>query len=167
MVNGTGPTPCIGMVIGEAPGAQEERLGVPFIGPSGEKLNEALEAAGWDRDKLFITNLYKFRPPGNRQPTEEEIAEHRIYLLDEFQRVMPSYVLLLGNTAAREFIDPNYRGTRDHGQWIFRLTEGERTWFLPTYHPSYVLRNRGRIEDAFFADVRTFVCALVGQDIPA
>jgi uracil-DNA glycosylase family 4 len=166
-VYGVGPVPCIGMVIGEAPGAQEERLGRPFVGPSGQKLEEVLRAAGWEKDDLYVTNIYKHRPPNNRPPTKEEIANHELHLLDEMQRVLPQYVLLLGNTACRQFIRPDYKGMRDHGDWHFRLIEGERRWFLPTFHPSFLLHRRdSSLEELFAADVQKFVDALRGQNPP-
>jgi uracil-DNA glycosylase family 4 len=73
---GEGPKPCDVMIIGEAPGETEDKLGRPFVGKAGKRLDEALIAAGLKRDEVYITNIYKFRPPNNRKPTPEEIVEH-------------------------------------------------------------------------------------------
>jgi uracil-DNA glycosylase family 4 len=91
------------MIIGEAPGETEDKLGRPFVGKAGKRLNEALIAAGLKRDEVYITNIYKFRPPNNRKPTLEEIVEHWPYLSIELDEVKPRFVLLLGNTALETF----------------------------------------------------------------
>ena len=159
LVWGEGPVPCVGMIIGEAPGAEEEKLGRPFVGASGRLLNEALEAAGAKRENFYITNVYKTRPPANRTPTDDELNDHFLYLDDEFRDVDPRKVLLLGGTAAREFYGDEYGGiTRRRGKWE-GLLEGPH--YLATFHPSYVLRGKGREE--FFADVKEFVYACLQQ----
>lgn len=154
LVMGEGPVPCTAMIIGEAPGATEARLGRPFVGPSGDLLEEALNMAGVNRAEVFITNAYKHRPDNNRNPTEDELEEHRHYLDDELTAVAPLGVLLLGTVATRTvFSEHPIPGiTKIRGRVYHR---GEVDYY-PTFHPAYVLRNR-RAEPEFFGDVAEFV----------
>lgn len=149
LIWGEGPKPAVGMIIGEAPGAEEERLGRPFVGASGRLLIEALAAAGANRESFYITNVYKTRPPNNRTPTPKEIGTHANLLWEEYDAINPKYVLLLGKTAAE------WHGIKTRHSWE-QDREGP-TQYLHTWHPSYVLRGKGR--DQFFADVREFVNA--------
>lgn len=156
LVLGQGPIPCSHMIIGEAPGAEEERLGEPFVGPSGRLLNEALEDVGRDRKDFYVTNAYKSRPSGNRNPTTEELKAHSLYLRSEFSEVAPSVVLILGRVA-RDTILPDFSG--------YSMAESRETWFtwdgsdlpkfLVTYHPSFVLRG-GVSKDLWIDDIRVF-----------
>lgn len=162
LVMGVGPTPARGMIIGEAPGAEEERRGVPFVGPSGVLLDIALEAAGGKRYDYYITNTYKSRPPDNRNPTTEELEAHAHYLKDEFTAVKPEWVLVLGKVA-RDWLYPSernrpMRGTREIvGQWKDDVPRLMFTW-----HPSYVLRGAKGAREEFFEDIATFVDRTVG-----
>ena len=160
LVWGQGPAPCAGLILGEAPGENEEKEGVPFVGLSGKLLNEALEAAGISRDQVYVTNAYKLRPENNRTPTEEELYEHSEFLNRELDIVRPDFVLTLGNVAMGAMTGEFNGITRLHGKWI----DGpfDAVMVLPAYHPSYVLRQGGRDTFAgseFFADVATFVQA--------
>lgn len=153
LVNGTGPVPCPGMIIGEAPGEREEQLGMPFVGPSGVLLTRAIEEAGATRGEFYITNAYKKRPPGNRNPTQEELDEHYPYLQTEIDSVKPKFILILGKVAA-DYLEP---GIRRH-EWE------ESGWpkFLYTYHPAYALR-RKEMYGQFAADVKKFVDRTLGR----
>lgn len=154
LVMGDGPVPCTAMAIGEAPGEAEDREGRPFVGPSGQLLNEALEAAGAKRALVYVTNIYKHRPPNNRTPTMEEAEEHFDYLADELSAVQPLGILLLGAFALEA--TTGLTGITQHrGAWF----EHEPAPMLPTFHPAYVLYNRRKpeIRDAFFGDVQEFV----------
>lgn len=147
-VAGEGPIPCAGMIIGEAPGAEEERQGRPFVGPSGQLLDSALTAAGLDRSEVYITNVYKHRPEGNRNPTTEELDSHFGYLEDEIDTVKPALLLSLGKVASEWITGRPVAITKEHGRWI-------ADDHMVTYHPAYVLRNPAARDD-FFADVRRF-----------
>lgn len=164
LVWGQGPAPCAGLILGEAPGENEQREGVPFIGDSGRLLNAALEIAGITREQVYVTNAYKLRPENNRTPTEEELWEHARYLTQEFDYVLPKYVLALGNVAMGAMTGEFTGITTARGTWVSAsigyLPEGDRV--LPTYHPSYVLRRGGLDTFAgsdFCADVKAFVQA--------
>lgn len=148
LVRGEGPKPAVGMIIGEAPGAEEERFGRPFIGTSGRLLNEAIEAAGGKREEFYITNVYKLRPPNNRPPTDSEIDEHTPILEREYYDVDPRYVLLLGRTAA------DWHGFTGRHEWE---KDDEGIYYLYTWHPSYALRMQGKAKEEFFEDVLAFV----------
>lgn len=140
------------MIIGEAPGAQEEREGRPFVGPSGALLEEALDAAGISRSKLYITNAYKLRPPGNRNPLESELEAHRAMLEAELSAVRPIAIMTLGNIP-RGALTGEFTGvTLVHGQ---ETPFGEAI-LVPAFHPAYVLRNKN-VKDTFFEDVELFV----------
>lgn len=156
IVNGVGPKPCSHMIVGEAPGAEEERQGAPFVGASGELLNEALEDIGRDRKDFYITNVYKLRPPGNRNPSELEISAHADLLRAEFKEVNPSVVLLLGRVA-RDAILPDFaeQSMAETRETWFSWREEDSPNFLVTYHPSYILRG-GFPKDKWIDDIRVF-----------
>lgn len=145
------------MIVGEAPGATEEREGRPFVGPSGRLLEEALEAAGVSRSQVYITNAYKLRPPGNRNPSETELRAHRGMLEDEIGAVAPLAILTLGNIGMGAVTGVFSGITQLHGlEQQYENTNGEIVPVIPTFHPAYVLRNRGA-KSLFFEDVALFV----------
>lgn len=158
LVPGVGPVPCDGMIIGEAPGAEEERQGVPFVGASGYLLDESLKAVGLDRQDLYITNVYKKRPPENRDPTVDEIISHTELLDVEFEEVNPSVVLLLGRVARNTLLE-RLSGRR-MGDTRGRVYESpSNRAVLVSWHPSYILRSGGRSSEAymqFLEDLTTF-----------
>lgn len=165
LVNGEGPTPCEFLILGEAPGAEEEKQGRPFVGASGQLLDRALDAAGVRRENVYITNAYKYRPPGNRNPTKAELAEHHGILTEEFTSVNPRRVLLLGNVALR-IVYPKASVGQVRGTWQHMPTSDR--YYLPTWHPSYALRNYGvraflgdnPVYGQFVNDVRRFFAEL-------
>lgn len=126
------------MIIGEAPGAEEDKLGKPFVGRSGQLLNKILEACNLDRNKdVFISNIVKCRPPNNRIPTIEEINTCLPWLKKQIEIINPSIILLLGATALKVVLGEKYKITKDHGKWF----KWEGINVIPTYHPSALLRN--------------------------
>ncbi|WPD19315.1 uracil-DNA glycosylase [Thermaerobacter composti] len=126
------------MLIGEGPGADEDRLGRPFVGRAGQLLDRILAACGFDRRRhVYIANVVKCRPPGNRTPTPDERAACLPNLRAQMRLVNPAIVVLLGSTALQALIDPAARITRCRGQWIHR----DGIWYMPTYHPAALLRN--------------------------
>ena len=125
------------MFIGEGPCAEEDRLGRPFVGASGQLLDKMIAAIGLGREEVYIGNVVKCRPPHNRQPSPEEAAACLPYLRAQVALVRPKVIVLLGATAARYTVSPDIRITRDRGRWI----ERKGVWMMPTYHPSALLRD--------------------------
>lgn len=136
-VPGVGPLDAGIMIIGESPGQNEDREGLPFIGPAGNMLDAALNAIGWSRDELYITNLLKCHPPGNRNPTAPEIAACFTHLKKEMEVIKPKVIIALGSIAASTLIHPDFKITQENGHW-FELSGGIRG--IAAYHPSYLLR---------------------------
>lgn len=127
------------MLIGEAPGADEDATGTPFVGRAGKLLNEMLEAAGFSRkNDFYICNTIKCRPPQNRQPEREEKAACEIYLKAQISLVKPKIILLCGATAASSFIDEEFKITQIRGKWL-NIFDGIDSMVI--LHPSYLLRN--------------------------
>lgn len=135
------------MLIGEAPGAEEERSSPPrpFVGPAGKKLNEALLAAGIDRSSVYISNSAKCRPPLNRPPEKDELAACFPYLLEEIETVRPKVIVLLGNTALGALTGEAKDITKRRGK-LLTLRKGLRidAKVISTFHPSSVLRSQGQ-----------------------
>lgn len=129
------------MIIGEGPGQQEDLTGLPFVGPAGQLLDKILQAVKLDPETdVFIANVVKCRPPGNRVPTPEEMAACRPYLMEQVRLINPKMILLAGGTAARGFLGETRGITKIHGQWF----EWEGKPVMPIFHPSYLLRNQSR-----------------------
>ena len=133
---GDGPKPCAWMLVGEAPGEEEDASGVPFCGPAGKQLERLLALAGLTRRDIFITNLVRCRPPDNRDPTRAEISACSGWLEQELERVNPSVVILAGRFALARWF-PDEKISMVHG--VPRQREG-RT-FVPMYHPAAALHN--------------------------
>ncbi|HEY9068630.1 MAG TPA: uracil-DNA glycosylase [Candidatus Ozemobacteraceae bacterium] len=128
--------------IGEAPGADEDATGRPFVGRAGQHLDKILAAAGFRREEVFIGNILKCRPPGNRTPTLDEMKCCTPFLRRQLALIKPHLIGLLGNTSCKYVLGPDVDGiTRIRGQWfesIFGIP------CMPMYHPSYLLRNQSR-----------------------
>ncbi len=127
------------MLIGEGPGAEEDRQGLPFVGPAGQLLTRILSAMGLRRDEVYIANIVKCRPPGNRTPEPDEVAACLPYLREQIAAVRPPAVVLLGSVAARALLGPDVSITRIRG----RFTDVGGIPAMPTFHPAYLLRNPG------------------------
>lgn len=130
------------MLIAEAPGEQEDCQGVPFVGRSGEILNSLLQDCGLKREEIYITNILKCHPPGNRDPKEEEKEICFPYLKYETFLLKPRIIVCLGRVAAQRIISSDFRITRQHGCWIYR----KNCALTATYHPSAVLRDPSKYE---------------------
>ena len=133
------------MLIGEGPGEQEDRQGLAFVGPAGQLLTKMLAAIQLPRDRVYICNVVKCRPPRNRQPAPEEIQACIGHLRAQTALVRPKVILLLGATAVSAVLGPEYRITRCHGQWF----ERKGVWIIATYHPSALLRDVSKKRDAW------------------
>ncbi len=125
------------MLVGEGPGEQEDRDGRPFVGRAGQLLDRILEAAGIERSEVYITNVVKCRPPGNRTPMPDEADACWPWLEHQLACIRPELVVCLGATAARRLVDPEATISRLRGRWIER--DGRR--YLVTFHPAALLRN--------------------------
>jgi len=128
------------MLVGEAPGEEEDRAGRPFVGRAGQLLDRVLASVGLDRDDIYITNMVKFRPPGNRNPRPEEIAASEPVLLEQIRLIRPQIIATLGNVPTQYFLGTKDGITRTHGKWF----EWQGLRVFPLYHPAYLLRNPSR-----------------------
>lgn len=143
------------MLIGEAPGAEEDREGKPFVGASGRLLDRMLGSIGLDRHgsgwgSFYVTNIVTWRPPGNRNPTDSEVALSLPFLRRHIALVRPRLMLLLGAVAVRSLTGAREGITRLRGRWFELAVEGLGTVpALATLHPAYLLRNPGAKKDAW------------------
>lgn len=133
------------MFIGEGPGEQEDLQGVPFVGPAGKLLDDMLSIIDLDRTNVYIANIVKCRPPRNRDPEADEQDACIGFLRKQIQLVNPKVIVCLGRVAALRMIRPDFRITREHGQW----TKIDGIWYTATYHPSALLRDVTKRPDAF------------------
>jgi DNA polymerase len=127
------------MIIGEAPGAEEDRKGEPFVGRAGQLLDLMLAAIGIGREQVYIANILKCRPPGNRDPRPEESAACRGFLMRQIQLVAPRVVLSVGRVSAQNLLETDEAVGRLRGRW-FELAP-DSVPLTVTYHPSYLLRS--------------------------
>jgi DNA polymerase len=141
------------MLIGEAPGADEDRLGRPFVGVSGRLMDRMLSSIGLGRERdFYVTNILPFRPPGNRTPTDAEIALFLPFVLRHIELAAPRVLVLLGGTAAKALLRSREGITRLRGRWHAVAPRGEGGAALPalaTLHPAYLLRNPAAKKDAW------------------
>ena len=133
------------MFIGEGPGQEEDRLGRPFVGRSGELLTRMIHAIGLERSEVYICNIVKCRPPQNRNPEPDEATACLGYLRAQVALVRPRVVVLLGKVACQYTLNEQVFITRDHGVWY----ERKGVWFMPTFHPSALLRDPAKKREAW------------------
>ncbi len=134
------------MFVGEGPGEQEDLKGEPFVGPAGKLLDDMLSIIDLDRNtNCYIANIVKCRPPRNRDPLETEQDACIGYLRNQVALIRPKIIVCLGRIAAKRLIDPEYRITRQHGQWI----ERNGIWMTAIYHPSALLRDISKRPETF------------------
>ena len=133
------------LFIGEGPGQHEDEQGVPFVGKAGQLLDDMLEIIGLDRTKVYIANVVKCRPPQNRDPLNVEQDACIGFLRRQTALLRPKIIVCLGRIAAMGIIDPEFRITREHGQWFQR----DGRMFMATYHPSALLRDPAKRPEAF------------------
>lgn len=139
------------MVIGEAPGADEDRIGRPFVGRAGQLLDRMLAAIGLDRSQVYITNILFWRPPGNRKPTPDEIATCLPFVWRHIALVRPRVVMLAGGTSAATLLDRSEGIMKLRGRW-FDLDVaglGAPVPAIATFHPAFLLRAPARKSDAW------------------
>lgn len=133
------------LFVGEGPGAEEDRQGRPFVGPAGQLLDRMLEAVGLRRDDVFIANVVKCRPPGNRTPTDDEAAACLPFLRRQTRLLHPEIIVCMGGTAVRHLIDRDARVSRQRGLWVSRGGVD----MLSTYHPAALLRREEWLIDSW------------------
>jgi len=123
--------------IGEGPGADEDEQGLPFVGRAGKLLTQMIEAMGLQRKDVYICNVVKCRPPGNRQPEEDEVRECSPFLMRQIDVIAPKVIVCLGATAAKTLLQTNRGISQFRGEWL----EFRGRKLMATYHPAYLLRN--------------------------
>jgi len=125
------------MLIGEAPGADEDKQGVPFVGKAGQLMDKAFAGLDVSRDKLYIANIVKCRPPLNRVPTEDEAEACLNYLRNQVILINPKIIVLMGSTALKNILGKEYGITSARGKWV----EKKGILYMPTWHPAALLRD--------------------------
>lgn len=133
------------MFIGEGPGEQEDRTGRPFVGREGQLLDDMLAMIDLKREKVFIGNMVKCRPPQNRDPLNIEQEACIGYLRNQVALLKPKIIVCLGRIAAMKLIKEDFKITREHGQWI----EKAGVWMMAMYHPSALLRDPRKRPESF------------------
>ncbi len=133
------------MIIGEAPGADEDRIGEPFVGRSGHLLDKMLRAVNLPREDCYITNILPWRPPGNRTPTDGEVAVCLPFLYRQIELIMPKILLLLGASAANAVLGNHDSISQMRGHFMeYTTASGTKIPALATFHPAYLLRSSGQ-----------------------
>ena len=133
------------MFIGEGPGEQEDRTGRPFVGRAGQLLDDMLAMIDLKREKVFIGNMVKCRPPQNRDPLNIEQEACIGYLRNQVALLKPKIIVCLGHIAAMKLIKEDFKITREHGQWL----EKAGVWMMAMYHPSALLRDPRKRPESF------------------
>lgn len=137
VVVGTGNQQADILFVGEGPGRQEDLQGVPFVGPAGQLLDKMLAAIDLNREQVYIANIVKCRPPGNRDPELSEQQACMNYLRYQLALIQPKIIVCLGRIAAQAIIDSDFKITRQRGEWYYR----KGYWITATFHPSALLRD--------------------------
>ena len=134
------------LFVGEGPGQSEDEQGLPFVGRSGQLMDKMLHYIDLDRSRnIYIANIVKCRPPQNRDPEQEEIAACMGYLRNQVALIRPKIIVCVGRIAAMTLIQPDYKVTRQHGEWI----QKNGVWMMGTFHPAALLRNPYNTKNGF------------------
>ena len=149
VVFGTGNRQASLMFIGEGPGADEDLQGTPFVGKAGKLMNMAFEAIGLKREEVYIANIVKCRPPGNRNPQDDEANACLDYLRNQVILVKPKIIVLLGSVALKNILGKENGITASRGKWI----ERKGILYMPTWHPAALLRDESKKID-FIRDLQ-------------
>ena len=137
------------MLIGEGPGADEDKQGEPFVGKAGQLMDKAFMGLGIDRQKLYIANIVKCRPPSNRVPEDDEATACLDYLRNQVILVNPKIIVLMGSTALKNILGKEYGITSARGKWV----EKKGIQYMPTWHPAALLRDDNKKID-FWKDFK-------------
>jgi uracil-DNA glycosylase len=154
MVPGEGSATAEVMIVGEAPGASEDKQGRPFVGRAGRLLDQLLATAGLEREQVYITNVVKARPPGNRDPRADEVAHCMPWLEAQLALIQPRLVVPLGRHALAHFTD-SAKISEVHGTLV--IDRGRA--LFPMYHPAAALHNQA-LRETLFDDARSLAAAL-------
>ena len=144
-VFGVGPVPSPVVFVGEGPGQQEDLQGEPFVGPAGKLLDDMLSIIDLSRENSYICNIVKCRPPQNRDPMDDEQDACIGYLYEQLRILQPRMIVCLGRIAAMRLIKPDFRITREHGNW----SERDGVLYTALYHPSALLRDPSKRPETF------------------
>ena len=128
------------MFIGEGPGADEDKQGLPFVGKAGQLMNKAFQALGINREEIYIANIVKCRPPSNRVPEEDEAQACLNYLRNQVVLIKPEIIVLLGSTSLKTILGKEYGITAVRGKWM----EKNGIKYMPTWHPAALLRDENK-----------------------
>lgn len=128
------------MLIGEAPGANEDEEGLPFVGRAGSLLDKMLDAIDLNRKKVYISNIINYRPPDNRRPTDEEIKRYLPFITKHIEIINPKILVLLGSTAMNALIGSNFVISKMRGKWIEKKFGECKTSVIITFHPAFLMR---------------------------
>jgi uracil-DNA glycosylase family 4 len=143
------------LLVGEGPGAREDATGRPFVGPAGQLLTELLRSVGWEREDVFIANVVKCRPPGNRDPEPDEVAACSGYLQRQERALDPAVIVTLGRHSLRRYL-PDARISEAHGT----LRRAGGRFIFPMYHPAAAL-HQSSLRETLFTDIRGLPAALL------
>ena len=152
IVFGTGNKNADLMMIGEGPGADEDKQGIPFVGRAGKLMDKAFEGLGLKRDEVYIANVVKCRPPQNRVPEDDEVKACLDYLRNQVILVNPKIIVLLGSTALKNILGKEYGITQARGKWI----EKKGIMYMPTWHPAALLRDENK-KIEFWKDLKAVI----------
>lgn len=159
-VFGTGNVEAKMVLVGEAPGAEEDRQGLPFVGPSGKLLDAMLRSIGFAREEVYITNILPWRPPGNRQPTTAEVAVCEPFVRRHLELIGPKVVVCLGGSSAKTLMEEDRGITRLRGTWKeLMFPDGAKADVTAMFHPAYLLRTPEQKRLAW-RDLRAIACKL-------
>lgn len=139
-------------------GADEDREGIPFVGKAGKLMNEAFKGIGINRDEVYIANIVKCRPPGNRNPEKDEAVACLDYLRSQVMLVQPKIIVLLGSVALKNILGEEYGITASRGKWI----EQKQIKYMPTWHPAALLRDENKKID-FWKDLKEVWAKIYSQ----
>ena len=157
------------MLIGEAPGAEEDKLGKPFVGAAGQLLNKMLKAIKLDRSSVYITNIVPWRPPNNRAPNSEEILQCLPFIQKHIEIIQPSILILLGGTAAKAILTTTHGITKLRGQWqeYNSLNIKKSIPTLAMFHPAFLLRSPVHKKEAWkdLQEIQKTITAINNENI--
>lgn len=140
------------MFIGEGPGADEDIQGIPFVGKAGKLMDMAFQGLGIDREKVYIANVVKCRPPMNRNPEQDEMNACLDYLRSQVMLVKPDVIVLLGSVALKAILGKEYSITASRGKWV----DKKGIKYMPTFHPAALLRDESK-KISFWKDLKEVI----------